>query len=229
MNKLWIFGDSYSEPFHKLNGMEWKPNYIKWKGYTPKYYGEIIAERCNLIHTNHAIGGADNYTILDSIINSLEKIQQNDVIIIGWSSTIRFRIVSNKNSFNTIRPGSLDYVLNLNKHMQYIDLSDTTLSEIAVNRDNQIYINELNNYIKLLNHTFKTNKIIHWSPFAQHKQGLNTNLKNSFDYQTIRNETGGEINDGHFSSNAHMDLSEHLIELIDSYLTNSNTIAKSLI
>ncbi len=228
MNRLWIFGDSYSEPFSKK--ANWKQSYLDWKKYIPKCYGEIIAQKCNLIHNNHAIGGTDNYTILDSIITVLDKIQKNDIIIIGWSSTIRFRVVSNQNAFNTIRPGQLDYILSLNKYVEYIDLSNQTLSEMSVNRDSQIYINELNNYIKLLNYSFRDNKIIHWSPFAQHKQGLNTNLKIPFEYETIRSETNGLIDDGHFSSNAHEILAEHLIDIINDYdLSNKNTTKKSFL
>ena len=87
------------------------------------------------------------------VINEVIKIQKNDVLIIGWSNTARFRVVSNENSFNTIRPGSLDYVLDLNKKAKYLNFLDTTLQEMCIDRDSQLYINELNNYIKLLNIT----------------------------------------------------------------------------
>ncbi len=228
MNKLWVFGDSYSEPFYKA--AKWKTPYIEWKGYIPRCYGEIVAEKCNLVHINQAIGGTDNYTILDTIIHSLDKIEKEDVIIIGWSNTIRFRIASNQNAFNTIRPGTLDYVLSLNKEMQYMDLSDETLAEMSANRDNQIYITELNNYIKLLNYTFKDNKIIHWSPFAQHKQGLNTTLKSSNNYEFIKKETNGVVDDAHFSSNAHIILAEEFVNIINDYdLYNTNLISKSFL
>jgi len=231
MNKLWIFGDSYSEPFSKHIGVRgWKAEYNDWKGYIPKSYGECVSEKCNLIHFNKAIGGADNYTIFDTIINSLEKIQKNDIIIIGWSDTIRFRVVSNENSFNTIRPGSLDYVLDLNKKAKYLDLSDITLKEISINRDNQIYINELNNYIKLLNFAFSNNKIIHWSPFAQDKNGLNTTLKTTIKYELVRDETNRLIDDGHFTEKSHSILSNQFVDIINNYNFNKlNTIPNSLI
>ncbi len=231
MNKLWVFGDSYSEKFSKLlKNRNWKHFYLDWKGYTPKSYGEIIAEKSNFILMNQAIGGTDNYTILDTIINAIDTINENDVIIIGWSNTLRFRVVSIENSFNTIRPGSLNTFLNYNKIGKYVDLSDETLTEIAVNRSSSVYINELNNYIKLLNFTFKNNKIIHWSPFAQHREGLNTTFKNPFDYETIREETKGEIDDGHFTSNAHELIATQLIDLIDNYYSlNPNVVKKSFI
>ena len=228
MNKLWVFGDSYSEPFYK--NAKWRIPYLEWKGYMPKYYGEIVAEKCNLIHINNAIGGTDNYTILDTIAHNVDKIEKEDTIIIGWSNTIRFRVVGNENAFHTIRPGSLEYVLDSNRKNQTINLSDETLTELSVNRDNAIYINELNNYIKLLNYTFKDNKIIHWSPFSQHKYGLNTTLKNLVDYESIRTETNGVVDDGHFSSNAHLILADELTDIINNYnLYNKRSVVKSIL
>lgn len=94
MNKLWVFGDSYSEPFSRIGTMQWKIDYINWKGYTPKCYGEILSDKLKLKHINLAIGGADNYTILDSIVSVLNTIDSTDIIIIGWSHTARFRVVS---------------------------------------------------------------------------------------------------------------------------------------
>lgn len=228
MNKLWVFGDSYSEPFYR--NAKWRIPYLEWKGYMPKYYGEMVAVNCNLFHINNAIGGTDNYTILDTIIHNLDKIEKEDVIIIGWSNTIRFRVVGVENSFHTIRPGSLGYVLDSNKNNQNINLSDETLIELSINRDNQIYINELNNYIKLLNHTFKDNKIIHWSPFSQHKYGLNTTLKNLVDYESVRVETNGLVDDGHFSSNAHIVLAEEFTDIINNYnFFNKRSVSKSFL
>lgn len=227
MSKLWIFGDSYSEPFYKLNGMEWKPNYINWKQYTPKYYGEFISEHFNLFHINHAIGGADNYTILESIIPFLDKIQSDDIIIIGWSHTLRFRVVNKMGTFNTIRPSSLDKVFDINRKIPYLDISDTTLKEITINRNNQPYIDELNNNIKLLNFIFNKNKIIHWSPFRQDLDGVNTTTNSLDNLELISNETNNTINDKHFSENAHRLISNQFINIIDNYTLFENK--KSLI
>jgi hypothetical protein len=229
MNKLWTFGDSFTESFAPKKA-EWKLSYINWKGYTPKSFGEIISDKLKLHHINLAIGGTDNYTIFDSIISSLDKIKKNDIIIIGWSNTMRFRVVTNTNIFSTIRPGRLDYVLYTNDKGKYIDLSNTTLKEMCINRDSDVYIHELNNYIKLLNFTFNNNKIIHWSPFSQNEEGLNTNLKTTKRYETIQNETNSFIIDMHFSENGHKVLSEDLIDLINNYdFAKSNNTSNFLI
>jgi hypothetical protein len=217
MNKLWVFGDSYSEPFFKTNNMPWKIGYLKWKKTTPKCYGEFVSEQLKLKHINLAIGGTDNYTILDTIINVLHSISKEDIIVIGWSHILRYRVVTKKNKFNTIRARSLDEVFKINDKTSYLDLSNQTLTEIAVNRNNDIYIDELNNYIKLLNFTFPNNKIIHWSPFFLERKGLNTSFVNLTQYEKISDETNGEVDDAHFSENGHMKVAERIVHTIDNY------------
>jgi hypothetical protein len=222
MNKLWVFGDSYSVPFSKIGDSkeEWariKRDYITWKEYIPKCYGEIVSDKLQLKNFNLAIGGSDNYTIFNSIISMIETINTDDVIIIGWSSTLRFRVVNKDNNFKTIRPNNLKKLFELNKESPFLELSDSTLTELVINRDSSIYIDELNNYIKLLNFSFKKNKIIHWSPFGQDKDGLLTTSNSLNNLELIVNETKGKVNDSHFSENAHYELAEHFIDTINSY------------
>ena len=47
MNKLWVFGDSFSAPFSKImdtTGFGYRSKYNKWKGYISKSYGDIISD-----------------------------------------------------------------------------------------------------------------------------------------------------------------------------------------
>jgi len=213
MSKLWVFGDSYSEPFSKTYNMGWRTDYINWKGYIPKCYGEAISDKLKLKHINLAIAGADNYTILDSIVPLLNVINSTDVIIIGWSHTARFRVITKTNNFTTIIPSILDTV---NKSKK-IELSDSTLAEMAVNRSYSIYIDELNNYIKLLNFSFPNNKIIHWSPFRQDEDGLLTTCSSLNNLERVTHETKGKIDDYHYSESAHTKLSEQFIDIINNY------------
>jgi hypothetical protein len=216
MNKLWVFGDSFSEPFSK--GIpKWKNDYTKWKGYVPKCYGEIVADELKLVHMNRAIGGTDNYTIFDSIIDVINSISEKDIIIIGWSSTTRFRIVNNDNLFVTIRPGFIDDTNYFGKSKTPI--SESSLLELIVNRDSSNYIDELNNYIKLINFSFPNNKIIHWSPFPLDKNGLNVTFPYSNKYETISKESAGLVIDAHYGENGHLELSKTIIDVIDSYQT----------
>ena len=44
---LWTFGDSFTESLSD-NKADWVQKYIEWKGYIPKVYGEVIAERMEI-------------------------------------------------------------------------------------------------------------------------------------------------------------------------------------
>lgn len=216
MNKLWVFGDSYSVPFYKTESIKngWKPLYNEWKGYVSKSYGELVSKELNISHFNLSVSGLDNYTILDNIISSLNKIEEKDIIIIGWSHSGRFRLADSNNLFKSILSKKPD----IGYSNEFDNICKKTIEEITINRLNSAYIYELNNYIKLLNFTFSKNIIIHWSPFKQDKDGLNVTLPTKlYNYETVREETNGEIDDGHFSENAHKFLSEQFIEIINDY------------
>ena len=164
MPKLWIFGDSFSETNEGRFLVKWRTDYINWKKYVPKVFSDFLSAKLGMPSRNLGIGGADNYTIMDSIIDSLNKIDREDIIIIGWSSTIRFRVASREGSFLTIRPDNLN---NKDKNSQLIstisdtsyltDISVDALNEIIVNRCELPYVDEINRYIKLINHIYPDN------------------------------------------------------------------------
>lgn len=220
MNKLWIFGDSFSVPFWKEGDTSWRADYVNWKGYIPKCYAELIADTLNLKCINLAKSGSDNYTILDSIIPYLNAIKQTDIIIVGWSNTLRFRVANKLNTFTTIHPKVLDKIFEQNKNQQKFELSNSAITEFSINRDNPIYIDELNNYIKLLNFTFSNHVIIHWSPFELDKFGLLTTTPSLSNLETTSQETNKIVKDNHFSENAHKLIAEQLIDVIANFKIN---------
>jgi len=198
--KLYIFGDSFSAGFgFKSN---WTNNYINWKGYTPKGFGEIISQNLNLELINLAENALDNYSILQKFCDNVKNIKKNDLVIIGWSSPLRFRLVSN--DWITILP---NYDKFSTKEIDKTKISESTLIEILLNRDDIRYCNEVNSWIKLLNNLDKN--IIHWTPFDQR---LDCMFLNKF--ETIFTETNGELNDLHFSENGHIQLSDLFINKV---------------
>lgn len=186
---LYIFGDSFSAGFSFESN--WTNNYINWKGYTPKGFGEIVSQKLNLELINLAENASDNYSILQKFCDNVNNIQKNDLVIIGWSSPLRFRLVSN--DWITILP---NYDKFSTKEIDKTKISESTLIEILLNRDDVRYCNEVNSWIKLLNTLDKN--IIHWTPFDQR---LNCMFLNKF--ETIFTETNGELNDWHFSEKGH--------------------------
>ena len=197
MRTLWTFGDSFTESFRD-NKARWVDEYIDWKGYIPKVYGEVITNELELELVNLGKGGSDNYSIFQAVCDSVHRINSNDIIIIGWSYTVRFRLAANKNSWKPILP---------NSDTNLKDISHTTISEILVNRDNELYKDEVRSWMKLLDYTFPNNVLIHWS--------WRDFIPNYFgDISTIFDETNGLINDNHFGEEGHTQLAKRLIDMI---------------
>ena len=80
-----------------------------------------------------------------------------------------------------------------------------SINKLLANRANKKYGEEVNAWIKLINNTLKDNNVIHWTPFVG-----NINATFLKEFELIRDETGGVINDGHFSESGHIELSNVL-------------------
>jgi hypothetical protein len=201
-NRIWVFGDSFSAYFRYIN------YYVEYIGYEPKNFGDLIGDHFNIPTINRAHGGSDNHSILDRIIDHLDEIQKNDIIIIGWTDQYRTRVVNNDDEWELLNPGHINQpTVNLSKY------SVKTIKEIIFNRDSKKYTNEVNNFIKLLNYTFKNNIILHWS-WIDHENELITNVPKLKNAKTIFQETNGDVKDFHWGMETHKDLSQIIINLI---------------
>jgi hypothetical protein len=220
MSKLWVFGDSFSATNDRPVLESWRLDYVKWKGYVPKVFSDFLSDKLGISARNMGVSGADNYTIIDTIIDSLSKINSDDIIIIGWSTTIRFRVASKNNNFLTIRPNDLDNnISTINDSSDLTDIAVNCLNEIIVNRSDKIYIDEINRYIKLINFMYANNVIIHWSPFKQEIEGMYvTPIEPKI--ERITEETNGLLYDQHFSEHGHEQISEYFYKLIKNYDNN---------
>ena len=221
MSKLWVFGDSFTEGwdastyYSKEPLPEWRSKYIDWKGYVPKVFNEILANKLNFETKNCGIGGADNYTIFHTIIQNLDKINKDDVVIIGWSSTVRFRIVDSSNKFKPIQIW-MENLDDVRLKKIEIDISSKTINEIFYNRKSGTYIGEINDYIKVLKLLLKEQKVINWSPFYDNfKMGMNVTQIDLLD--TIIDETKYKVLDGHFCEPSHFALADYFYDLIIRY------------
>jgi len=213
MSTLWTFGDSFTEKYNPK--YEWADKYIKWKGYNPKVYGEIISDRLGIHYRNEGVGGSSNYDIFESICKSVNYIKNDDIIIVGWANLVRFRLV------NTMEPISWESIQpNYKNKNNSFNISENTVNEILINRSNrELYRQEIENWMKLLKFTFKNNTILFWS-WSSGDWGLP-----SFDYEDIKYETNGKINDNHWSEIGHLQFSDWVIPKLNdnNYI---NTLVK---
>jgi hypothetical protein len=198
MKTLWTFGDSLTAPFDYA--YTWSADYIKWKGYVPKVYGNIISEKLGYQLKNLGVGGSDNYSIFQAFCDVSHKIKENDLVIFGWSSPIRFRLVNINGSWLTILP---NYE---NRYLECKNITEETLSQIIINRENFRYVDEVNSWIRMITNFVKNVDIIHWTAFDSRIMSIHIN-----GLDLIKDETNGLVMDTHFSEKGQQQLSEILL------------------
>ncbi len=221
MSKIWIFGDSYSTPFSR--GDYWQEGYLKWKGYTPEVFGDILKREYGMPIEWLSDGGICNDSIFQRIYTNANRIQKGDILIIGWTSIQRFRLSLEVDMWWNITGNSGNKWLS---NEVYPDISQRTIDEILINREGRMWVKEFEDRVRFVDWLFGGNRVINWSPF-------NGVLEDKIipKFQTIREETGGEVNDGHMSEGGHKEIAKGMIELLNnpSQLKEFNNLNKRII
>jgi hypothetical protein len=97
MNTLHTFGCSYTAHFENNNGRSQYEDYKKFRGGTyPKIWPELLSEKMGLKLNNPSAGGSSNYEIFQSFCDIVPKLNEGDVVVIGWSYKERYRLVDTK-------------------------------------------------------------------------------------------------------------------------------------
>jgi hypothetical protein len=212
MKTLWVFGDSFSAGLglDRNPKSDWRKKYIDWKGYSPNSYYELLADYFDMKIINHANDGQSNYHIFQTFCEVSPYIKSDDFVIIQWSETCRFRLVSN-NSWQGIGSWHID-----NKQDGFDSMSQTTINEILINRlDNPIhYISEVHAWMTLINQSLPNSKILFWTPFDE--PHLYKVLQMSH-LSTISDETNDILRNGHFGETGHLHLFNELKPEFEKY------------
>ena len=201
MNNLWIYGDSFSMDYN-LDYAPFAKKYIEFKNRTVKTYGNFISENLNLNLINKAIGGTDNYTIFESFCNDVDSIQENDLVILNWGPQTRFRIV--REDINQWTPiGNLK-----DEFLPYIDNNSVRL--LLTNRLHDLYGEEIKNWSKLIKKSLQNNFVYIWTWY---------DMNFTYEYQNVKEETNGMIDDGHWSENGHEKFAKEILEIYRKWKT----------
>ena len=206
-NKIWVFGDSFSTQFQNKTIGGWVKRYIEWKGYIPKTFGDMLSEELGLEVIHKGRGGSDNDSIFEAVYCAAPNIQKGDIVIIGWSHVLRFRLVDKAGNFSPIIPNFTSLAKNA-----FDFISPNTIDEIIVNRNLPMYYTELHNRVLFLNWLFEDMKLIQWTPFY----GKETKLYGSQFINIISRETNNEVIDGHYSEIGHRELTDTFIKFINN-------------
>jgi hypothetical protein len=223
MNTLFTFGCSYTASF-EANNLE---NYRKYKEYRggtyPKSWPILLSEKIGMNIKNYGIGGTGNQSIFEQFCIHCDEINENDVVIIEWSFIHRFRMALGNNWFHMTLGAPF---------INFKEISNT----IIENRTNELYVDEIFNFIKLINEFSKSKKfkIFYWFADEEMKKRLTKDMidiENFICWEksirgeiifrggiTIEEETNNVINDGHFGELGHQIQSNIFYDYIKQYL-----------
>jgi hypothetical protein len=233
---LWTFGCSFTAEYYPIDNPTCKSNYDdykKWRGGNlPKVWPTLLGEMMNYDVKNCAWGGSANQAIFSKFISEHKKFKEGDLVIIGWTSMLRFVAYNKRDkNMNNILPS---FVNTNGTHI----FSDQALIEIFDNKSHPEWNNELWEWISLINSFCKLAgvKILHWNSddtFFNEKYNdkdeVDTFIKDTdgnldiFEYSrrlycedkyTIEYETCGEVEDLHSGEFGHLSQARYFYEFI---------------
>lgn len=229
-NKLWAFGDSFTEGHGCVNK---SPTTLEYRNFLNKkdgdnilIYSELVANEFGLELVNTAMGGNSNETILDMMYKNIANISKDDYVILGISFFNRYDFVINK-KINTIVLNNMQNTDTFNQMLLENNLSKNTIEQILVNRYNVIFKERLIiklNAIKLLLLNYCKN-VCMWTVDDILLEGNNDIffLPNGFKqfnqflpYHDINFETNCLIKDHHFGENGHKIFGDGIIKYFKS-------------
>lgn len=218
MNTLHTFGCSHTAPFGTSGNRAEFIEYKKYKGGNyPKIWPELLSEKLNLKLNNTAVGGASNYEILQSFCDNVEKFEQGDIVIIGWSYKERFRVVDYfDGTFVKVGAGYAAELYNISKN---------TIDEMLFNRAHKKWLEEIYSWEKIIRKLCNTLgvQLLFWTFDSDiYKDSLDYDLR-QLGAETIFTETGEKIHDMHYGEKGHRVQYEYFLQLLNK-LNNKTLI-----
>ena len=156
---LYVIGDSFTATIesHYKGGSEWFLKYFNYKEEIPKTFSEILSEYYDIEFVNLGFNGVSNQTIYSTFLKECHRFKKNDIVIIGWTSIMRFKLANQLNNL-------VDVIAFAHHPSPNEDISVNTIEEVAKNRGSyNVYWTEVENYIKSINKMFPDNRIYNWT------------------------------------------------------------------
>lgn len=191
-NKLWTFGCSFTESLKSMMKEDlelgYQSTFTEYYNYLngkfPPMWSELLSSDLNLELENRGKGGSSNYSIFSEFIKNLPNLKQNDLVIIQWSSLLRFRVVNDANYFIDILPSNVSD----EGHQKYFPFME--------NREKKLWYSEVIEYTQLITEYLKLKKVnfIFWSMDEYLYHNLNKDIAEFF----VQAQINGGLSIGHY-------------------------------
>lgn len=216
MATLWLFGDSNTALYtHTTIENAYMKEYSEYLGHLPEHFSLKLGKSLNMNVINRGVGGIDNNHIFETIIEEIDNFKKGDIILVGWTDPVRYRIVdNNKQGFVFVLPNNVP---------KMDDISEDCLISLSLNRSDDLFINEILNWSKLLKYTLKDINIIFWSflEILKDRKDILNVVKIAAHYgfgflSPIKFETEGKVSDGHLGEKGNETLYKSLLHYIQN-------------
>lgn len=212
-NKLWVFGDSYSDKAGLIPELQ-----EFYKVDTLKDWAELLSDDLELKLERNAMGGAGIEWILNKFINQISHIKKNDIVIISDTIITRLSGIDVRtNKVTTLDNERLYYgddveedshlapVYGKDRQKVVLDYTIGFIHEYYTQWENY-YINQIQSLAKLL----KDNgvEVYFWS----HRLW---NLTEANRFSKIHEETDGLFRDSHWGYHGHQSFCRYLKNRIE--------------
>ena len=232
MGTLHLFGDSYTYG-HDTFIENYEP-YLKWEKFRgsklPPSWGQLLSNKLNMNLSMCAVAGSSNDETFQTICKQCINFKKNDIVIINWTYMHRFRW-----AMPEIKKPNEPPILPFWKRSGIAhlpndtDISEHTRFDIAINRLNPLYVEEIYGYEKIIDTLAKSVgfDVYYWSVDNTVIQNLPPELLHQKKYllnylftgdeyngmlgviiknggQTITQETNQVVNDDHLGEKGHL-------------------------
>ena len=202
MNNLWCFGDSFTAGHGCTSEFEY---YQKYKKEGDKLWCEYLGNILKMNVINKGINGGSNDMIIDTIIDSFNKINSGDIVIIEKTFNYRYDIPNLKQNNKWVSAHDIHHHSNDYTQAQY----DTIVNFSYYFANDNLYGDRQNKRINFINDILKNSniKVFTWD--------IKTDM--NF-YDRIKSHTNGLIDDAHLSFPGHYQFYQWMYKQINSIL-----------
>lgn len=196
VGNLWVFGDSFSYNFEFRKTHP----YFKFKKEGDSSYVDHFAKTYNLKIQNKATPGWGNFNILHDLLYYSSEIKPEDFLIVGTSESTRTQSFEYQHNLTRCYQASFGYSFDefdRNKSQLEVDPAfATSMEQYILNCKFPLLKYQTSFELTMIQNVFKLIK-------ARKKVLWSSNLWGKF--ESITQDTKGEIEDGHWSFNGHKD------------------------
>lgn len=185
-NTLWTYGCSFTADYSPLDNDP--PNtydlYKKWRGGTlPDVWPTILGQLMNMNVQNKGEGATGNDKIFMQFCDSSDSINRGDIVIIGWTSILRYMMAGIDNKL----------LVNILPNELYKQYDKNTIETVLINRNFTIWYSQIVSYIKIIINYCNLigARVYFWTSdldmFKYIEKHINPNHHNKFMHKGYRN------------------------------------------